>query len=144
MKIELFTSMLVFSGCMTLSSYAAQADEASLYERLGGAATLTAVVDETIERVAANPRVNQSFDKVNLVRLKQKIVEQLCAISGGPCQYTGDDMKRSHAGMNITEAEFYVLADELVDALKRHDVPIGARNGLLRLLAPMKRDIVTR
>lgn len=116
----------------------------SLYQRLGGNAVLVAVVEETIDTTAANPRVNQSFDKVNMKRLKQMIVEQLCALAAGPCRYTGDDMKKSHAGLNITESELYALVEALRAALDRHGVGTREKNELLRLLAPMKKDVVTK
>jgi hemoglobin len=117
---------------------------ATLYERLGGNPVLTAVVEETVDTMAANPRVNQSFDKVNLKRLKHMIVEQLCALAGGPCRYTGDDMKTVHAGLDITESELYAQVETLRAALDRHGVGAREKNELLRILAPMKRDVVTK
>jgi hemoglobin len=118
--------------------------ERSLYERLGGAAVIAAVVEETVETMAADPRVNQSFDKVDLKRLKKMIVELMCALTGGPCSYGGDDMKTTHAGLDITEAEFYALVEAERAALDHHRVGTREKNELLRLLAPMKRDIVTK
>ena len=72
------------------------------------------------------------------------IVELICALSGGPCRYSGDDMKTTHAGLNITEAEFYALVEAERAALDHHGVGTREKNELLRLLAPMKRDIVTK
>jgi hemoglobin len=114
----------------------------SLYERLGGAAKVTAVVDETIDKVAADPRMNQSFDKVNIKRVKALLVEQICALSGGGCTYTGDSTKDVHAGHKIRNAEFYGLVEVLRDSMRNHDIPLSARNELLEILAPMKRDVV--
>jgi hemoglobin len=116
--------------------------EETLYQRLGGTAVVTAIVDATIDRAATDPRTRRSFQKVDMKRLKLKIVEQICALTEGGCKYSGDPMKESHAGLNITEAEFYLTVQFLRDAL---DARVGERekNELLRLLAPMKRDIVT-
>ena len=91
-----------------------------------------------------DPRTKRSFEKVDLKRLKEKVEEQICALTGGPCQYTGDDMKKSHAGLDITEAEFYGFVEELIEMLDRYKIGLREKNQLLALLAPMKRDIVTR
>ena len=117
--------------------------ETSLYQRLGGEGTMTVVVSEAIDSVRENPRINQSFDKVNIKRLKQKIVEQICFLTGGGCVYDDDDMKTVHAGLNITEREFYGLVEALVRALDGHSVGLREKNELLAILAPMKRDVVT-
>ena len=114
----------------------------SLYERLGGTAKVTAVVNDTIDRVAADPSMNQSFDKVDLKRVKALLVEQICALTGGGCTYTGDSMKDVHAGHKIRNAEFYGLVEVLRDSMRKHDIPLSARNELLEILAPMKRDVV--
>ena len=118
--------------------------ETSLYQRLGGEGTMTVVVSEAIDSVRENPRINQSFDKVNIKRLKQKIVEQICFLTGGGCVYDNDDMKTVHAGLNITEREFYGLVEALVRALDGHSVGLREKNELLAVLAPMKKDVVTR
>jgi hemoglobin len=120
----------------------AQPASGSLYARLGGTAKVTAVVNDTIDRVAADPRMNQSFDKVDLKRVKALLVEQICALTGGGCTYTGDSMKDVHAGHKIRNAEFYGLVEVLRDSMRQHDIPLSARNELLEILAPMKRDVV--
>ena len=128
----------------TPSVAAAHPDPGSLYARLGGTAKVTAVVNETIDKVAADPRMNQSFDKVDLKRVKALLVEQICALSGGGCTYTGDSMKDVHAGHKITNAEFFGLVEVLRDSMRHHDIPLSARNELLEILAPMKRDVVEK
>ncbi len=122
----------------------ATAEEASLYARLGGGAVMSRVVEQTVARVAADPAVNQSFDQVNLQKLDEKIVAQICALAGGGCAYSGDEMKAAHAGHNIAEREFYALVEAMRDALDANGVGEREKNELLRLLAPMKRDIVTQ
>ena len=125
-------------------AYAQEHGSRSLYERIGGEPVITAVVEETVETMAANPRVNQSYEKVDLKRLKKMVVEQICALSGGPCIYSGDDMKITHAGLDITEAEFVAQVETLRAALDHQHVGTREKNELLRLLAPMKRDVVTK
>src|SRR5690349_4753358 len=120
----------------------ATAPAGSLYARLGGTASVTAFVGETIDRVAANPEMNRSFDKVNLQHVKDVLIEQICALTGGGCVYTGDTMRDVHAGHHITNAEFFGLVEVLRESMRAHDVPLTARNQLLEVLAPMKRDVV--
>lgn len=135
-------------ACLVVLAQACSANLAgrdeSLYRRLGGAPVVSAVVDDVIERTAANPRASQSFDEVNLKNLKASIVEQICSLTGGPCTYGGDDMQTVHKGLKITEGEFTILAEELRHALDEHGVGTREKNELLRILAPMKKDIVTR
>jgi hemoglobin len=116
----------------------------TLYDRLGGKPVLERVVDQAIGRIAGDPRVNQSFRKVDIARLDASIVSQLCALTGGGCRYDGDDMKRAHGGLEIRDAEFFALVDAMRDALDANGVGEREKNELLRLLAPMKRDVVTR
>jgi hemoglobin len=128
----------------TGKSLAADQAVASLYERLGGTPVVTAVSGELIDRTAAEPELKRSFDKVDLVRLKKMLTEQICALSGGPCQYSGDSMKEVHAGLNIRQDEFYGMVEVLREIMLRHNIGLRERNELLALLAPMKRDVVTR
>lgn len=138
-------SLLVLLLILTFSPAVMAADKAgSLYQRLGGEPVVARVVEAAIGRVARDPRVNQSFDKVNLRRVNRGIVEQICMLTGGGCRYTGDDMKKVHAGLDITEQAFNALVEALRDEMDRNGVGEREKNELLRILAPMKRDIVTR
>jgi hemoglobin len=114
----------------------------SLYERLGGTSKVTAFVNQTIDKVAANPATNNSFDKVNLQHVKDMLIEQICSLTGGGCRYTGDTMRDVHAGHHVSNAEFFDLVEVLRDAMRAQEVPLAARNELLEILAPMKRDVV--
>lgn len=114
----------------------------SLYERLGGTAKVSAFVGATIDRTANDPALNRTFDKVNLAHVKDMLVLQICSLAGGGCAYTGDTMRDVHAGHRITDAEFSGLVEVLRDSMRAEGVPLGARNELLALLAPMKRDVV--
>jgi hemoglobin len=114
----------------------------SLYARLGGTPVVSALVSETIEKVAAAESTKRSFDKVNLQHVKDMLAEQICSLTGGGCTYTGDTMRDVHAGHQITNAEFFELVEVLRVAMRQHGVPLAARNELLEILAPMKRDVV--
>jgi hemoglobin len=118
--------------------------QGSLYDRLGGKPAITAVVDDFVARVAADSRINGRFANTNIPRLKMNLVNQICAASGGPCTYTGRDMKTAHAGMGITNADFDALVGDLVAALNKFNVPEREKNELLSVLGPMRKDIVER
>lgn len=122
----------------------ALADTAALYERMGGEPVMTKVVNQTIDTVAQDPRVNQSFDQINLKRLKTKLVEHTCSLTGGGCDYTGDEIKQVHKGLKITEREFYAMVEALRQALDDHGVGEREKNELLAILAPMKRLVVEK
>jgi hemoglobin len=135
------TYRVVVSALLLLSGLAAAA-QARLYDRLGGAAGVAAIADTLIDRVTADPMLGRSFKDSKLDRIKKLLAEQICDLSGGPCHYSGDSMKEVHAGHHISEAEFYRMVADLREVLKERHVSQGATNELLRLLAPMKRDVV--
>ena len=115
---------------------------ASLYERLGGLEAITSVVDSFVGRCAGDGRINAKFERSDIPRLKKMLVDQVCEATGGPCTYTGRDMKQTHDGMAVTAGEFDALVEDLVLTLGEFDVPRAEQEELLGLLAPMRGDIV--
>jgi hemoglobin len=114
----------------------------SLYERLGGQEALALVVDDFVARCAKDDRINTKFARTDIARLKKMLVDQVCEATGGPCTYTGRDMKETHTGMGVTAGEFNALVENLVASLDNFGVPKPDQGELLGLLAPMKGDIV--
>jgi hemoglobin len=137
---------LTLSACNSMGSAGSttSAPEKSLYERLGGKTAITAVVDDFVGRVAADNRINGKFANANIPRLKSMLVDQICQASGGPCTYTGRDMKSTHAGMGVSSSDFDALVGDLVATLNKFKVPERERNELLGALGPMKGDIVEK
>jgi hemoglobin len=121
---------------------ATTAAERSLYERLGGKEAISAVVDDFVANVAADARINARFAKTDIPHLKQMLVDQICQATGGPCTYTGRSMREAHKGMNITEAEFNALVEDLTRSLDKFKVPEREKTELLTALGGMKGDIV--
>ena len=113
-----------------------------LFERLGGLPAIEAVVGDFIGNVAADIRINARFAKADIPALKQKLTDQVCQATGGPCTYTGHSMVEAHTGMNVTEEEFNAVVEDLVKSLDKFQVPAGEKNEVLTALGGMKGDIV--
>ncbi len=131
---------LLLGACQDMGMKPMQ--QKSLYDRLGGLGAITAVVDDFVGNVAADNRINKFFAKTDIPRLKRLLVEQICAGTGGPCTYTGRDMRSAHAGMGITDAQFNALVEDLVKSLDKFKVPEKEKGELLGILGPMKPSIV--
>ena len=130
-------------GCASSTANTKPTDpNASLYDRLGKKEAITAVVDDFVANVAADAQINSFFAKTDIPHLKAMLVEQICQATGGPCQYSGKDMKTAHEGMNITEAQFNALVGDLKKSLDKFKVGAKEQNELLTALGGMKGDIV--
>lgn len=125
------------------------APAASLYTRLGGDAAITAVTDTFIAKVLAQPTLLDNFvasgatgsaSQYSLFR--ERLIDQLCAGFGGPCIYRGKTMLDAHTGMNVTQAEFDLLAAQLVATLNQFGVPTAEKNEVLAIVGPMAPDVV--
>lgn len=122
-------------------------EKKSLYARLGGYDAIAAVVDEFIARLATDKRFERffsGFSDDSKKRLRQHILDQFCAAAGGPCVYTGREMRTSHKGLGITEADWDAAAKHLVEALDKYKVPTAEKNDLLAFVGTQKKDIVEK
>lgn len=129
--------ILLISGCASMTP------QQSLYQRIGGQEVLSKVVSETLDKTSSDPKTKRSFEGIKLAKLKESVTNQLCQLTGGGCNYEGDTMQKSHADAKITTAEFELMVQNLRDALDHQQVGTREKNELLKILAPMKRDIVT-
>ena len=116
----------------------------SLYRDLGEQAGITRIVEGMLLNIAADPRIVRHFENIDIVRLRDKLVEQICVEAGGPCTYTGDSMEESHKGQNLTPSDFNALVENLQDAMSAQGVPMPAQNRLLARLAPMRAQVIDR
>ncbi len=144
---KILCSALVVLFAATVSFAATM--EKSLYDRLGGKKAIVAVIDEFVARVAADKRINGFFkdtaaDPKRLAKFKTNLVNQICQATGGPCKYTGKDMKTAHKGMGITDADFNALVEDLSGALDKFKVGAKEKGDLLAALGPLKKDIVEK
>jgi len=122
-----------------------QASGPTLYQRLGGREAIKGVVDDFVASMVADPRVNSRFKGMQpaaVSKLQTNLADQICDATGGPCAYLGRDMKTTHKGMGITEAEWNATVENLVKALNKFRVPPKEQQELLSALSGMKKDIV--
>ncbi|MEW6414803.1 MAG: group 1 truncated hemoglobin [Pseudomonadota bacterium] len=142
--LSAFTLAVVLATFSSACASMQHSPQKKLYDRLGGKPAIQAVVDDFIGNVAADQRINGFFANTNIPRLNSMLVDQICEATGGPCKYTGRDMKTAHAGMGVTDAHFNALVENLVKSLDKFKVPEKEKSELLAALAAMKGDIVAK
>ena len=138
-KAQILTTLLM---AMALGACASNLTDKTLYDDLGGQPTIDRIADEFIVEIAYDDRVFPRFADSNVQRFREKIIEHFCMIANGPCVYTGDSMVQTHAGMNISEAEFNAVVEDLIAAMDTVGVDIGTQNRLLARLATLRPQIV--
>lgn len=116
--------------------------ERTLYERLGGMPGIDRIVAGLLWEIAEDPMVLPLFADTDIERFRDKLAEQLCEVTDGPCSYSGDSMLEAHRHLGVTTAQFNSLVEDLIRAMEREGVPIAAQNALLQRLARMHSDIV--
>jgi len=122
----------------------------SLYERLGGVYAVAAVVDDFIDRIMddpklnANPKVDEAHHRVSRAGFKYLVTEMVCWATGGPQKYTGKTMRDSHAHLDITEGEWQVFLADLTATFDTFGVPAAERAELFAIVESTKGDIVTK
>ena len=114
-----------------------------LYKAFGEKAGLVSLMDDFMVRLVADPRTGPHFKPANQQRIKEQLVDQFCALGGGPCVYKGADMKSSHANLDIKKSDFNALVQVLQVSMDAKGIPFRKQNQMLALLAPMNRDIIT-
>ncbi|HEX7363418.1 MAG TPA: group 1 truncated hemoglobin [Bryobacteraceae bacterium] len=117
----------------------------SLYRRLGGYDAIASIVDDMFSLLQADPRfarfaMGRSMDSHK--RARQLIVDQLCALSGGPCFYIGRDMKTSHTGLKITDLEWNANLELTRQALEKNGISRQDQAEFLSMFERFKTDIV--
>ena len=121
----------------------------SLYERLGGVYAIAVVVDDFIDRIMvdprlnANPRVDEAHHRVSAQGFKYYVTEQVCWAAGGPQTYSGRSMADLHRDLLISNAEWDAFMDDFDQTLTKFDVPERERGELVAIIESTKNDIVT-
>lgn len=137
------TTVLILGNLMSIN-----AQEKSLYERLGGVKPISLVVDDFINRLVANdilnanPMIKAGREHSPDAYLKFQVTNMVCQATGGPCVYTGFGMKEAHTHLNITENEWQVMRDEFKKTLDKFQVPEKEQKELFDIVESTKKDIV--
>lgn len=113
----------------------------SMWRAFHGQAGVSRIVDNTILRSEADPRIADIFRNHDLVRLRRTLKEQFCYILNGGCTYTGRTMAEAHKNMGIQRADMAALVEHLQAAMRKEHVAFAAQNRFLAKLAPMHRTI---
>ena len=132
----IFLIVGLIAGCQTTQS------RGSLFEELGGQQGVEEIADRFVRILIKDERTEQAFADTDLDRFYEKVVEQFCEVSGGPCVYSGDSMKDVHRGMDISAADFNAVVEILQKAMEQSDISLSAQNRLLAKLAPMRADML--
>jgi len=154
-KKFLATMLLAFVVIAGAAPYAAAASPQpvapaagdSLYTRLGGYDALVAVTKDFIGRLATDPQLGKFFTGLNdssKARVEAHVIDFLCVATGGPCIYTGQDMKTAHTGLHITAADWNISAAHLTETLNKFKVPRKEQDEVMAAVSGLKGDIVGR
>ena len=140
-------SIALFLSCVGVAKNACAQSGDSLYKRLGGYDALAAVTDDFIIRLATDKTLGRFFvgaSDNSKMRIRQLVLDQLCAATGGPCVYIGRDMKTAHKGLGITEEDWNISVKRLVETLTKFKVPEKEQKEVAEALTGLKKDIVEK
>jgi hemoglobin len=132
---------------LVLFAAAVRAEEKSLYQRLGGYDAIAAVSDEFIARLATDDQEKRffvGFSNDSKARIRQHLIDLVCKSTGGPCLYSGRDMKTAHAGAGVSKADWDHSLKIFGEVLNKFKVPEKEQQELAALLVPLERDIVEK
>jgi hemoglobin len=133
--IGLFVAIL--SACQSIPKH-----DDSLYLALGGEAGISKIIGIFIYEIGQTEETLHHFENTDIDRFREKQIEHICVLSGGPCTYTGDEMMPVHQGMNISESEFNAVTNAMIRALNTAGISIGTRNRLLAIIASMREEVI--
>ena len=119
-----------------------------MYDRLGGVYAIAVVVDDFIDRIMTDPRLNanplvdEAHHRVTPPGFKYLVTEMVCWATGGPQRYSGRSMRDSHAHLKITADEWLAFVEDFNLTLDKFNVPAGEREQLLAIVGSTRGDIV--
>ena len=119
----------------------------TLYQRLGGSSGINALVADIVALHMENPVIRARFRPYLETPEKLEITKKhLCAFleagSGGTAKYTGRTMRDTHRGMNINEAEYMATIDDILAALRKHDIDEQTQKDVLAIAYSLKGEIL--
>ncbi|MBC3764326.1 group 1 truncated hemoglobin [Neptunicella marina] len=134
--IGLFATIML-GGCQNTP-------EQTLYQRLGGQQGVEKLVDNFINQIGHDKQIFHFFADSKISHFRQGFIQHLCAVSDGPCRYTGDSMVDIHTGMMVKEGDFNHVVELLINAMDDSGIETPVQNALLARLAPLRSGIIYR
>ncbi|MBA3699757.1 MAG: group 1 truncated hemoglobin [Planctomycetes bacterium] len=120
------------------------AREKSLYHRLGGKTALDAVVEAFYVKVLADARIKHHFADINMDKQRRRQKAFLAAAFGGPTPWTGKDLRKAHADLALTEADFNAVAENLVATLKDFNVKQDLIDEVVAIALSVKDEVLNK
>ena len=145
--LTLGRAVILGNLALALLAGAAKAEDKSLYQRLGGYDAIAAVSDEFLARLANDEQEKRffiGFSTDSKLRIRQLLIDLVCKSTGGPCVYTGRDMKVAHAGAGITKADWDRSLKSFGEVLNKFKVPEKEQQELAALPLPLEKDVVDK
>ncbi len=142
-----FAGLFVSILFLILFNTTVNAQEKTLYQRLGGYDAIAAVVDDFVTQLVTDPSMGVFFkghSEDSVKRIRMHVIDFICYAAGGPCNYTGRDMKTAHKGLGITEAQWDKSVEYLKNTLNKFKVGQKEQNDLLAAVSSVKNDIVEK
>jgi hemoglobin len=133
---------ILLLGSTVLAGCAGTLPEKTLYERVGGLPTIRQVVDDFVNRLREDPRVQEFFADSNIPMVKERLTHLTCEVAGGPCTYLGADMKTAHVGLRISDAHFDAVVEDFAASLDKFGVRTREKSELLSILGKLRADVV--
>jgi hemoglobin len=149
MRVSIVVMVMMMFGMLQISPVQAQdKPEKTLYSRLGGYDAIAAVVDDFFGSLMKDPQFSARFftghSTASFNKVRQLTVDLTCKETGGPCYYTGRDMKTTHVGLGITENDWDASVKHFVATLNKFKVPQQEQTDLLKIISSLKGDIVEK
>lgn len=138
-SVLVMSLLITLTGCSGMPGSEAPA---TLYDELGQRDGIARLNETLVLTIARDERINHYFAGVNITRFHRMLTEHLCDISGGPCDYSGDDIGLVHAGMGVDNAAFNALVEDLILAMESEGIATGTQNRLLKRLAEFHPQVV--
>jgi hemoglobin len=132
--------LLTFILLLSFNSFASE----NAYKEFGEKKAIVNVVDDLMFNLLANEKTKKFFEFVDQEHVKKMLVDQFCEQLGGPCEYNGLSMKKSHEDQEISRDHFYALVEQLQKAMDKNNISQSAQTKLLSKLAVMHKDVVTK
>ncbi len=140
------TSLTLVLSLLCTVSFCLAEEKQSLYQRLGKYDVIAGIVDDFLSHIRSDPQFSRFTGRGqdSLKRARQLLVDQLCALSGGPCIYIGRDMKTAHAGLAITESEWEANMKLMAASIDKFKVPKKEKEELLAIINGLRGSIVEK